>query len=438
MTEVLGYNFVDANTVIYLSKISMLTGRSTLDSLYIPNEPVVITTTVLTEATWNSAYPDGALIKSWYKLGAASGRIITIGTSGNPVFDEFGKRVTGQGERSIDAAIAGEFSGESVRIVSLNFKDFARLDRGDLVSTPQTFLFESLISGGISLEQFSLYSKNLMIVSGEIPIITLERMEDSILVISNGVTIEYVDGGLVVTDISGIAHFIRSDKKFGISSEGNVAEFDGRCFPAHTRILTPRATSVAISTLRPGDIILSYDVYANKGCGALVPRRVVRIYRNATTEWVRLTWVEGGERRELVATPGHHFLDQFGLFPTIHEMTRTGRATVVLASGALAEVTAERIVYSAETAHLFERAVAHAAARRALWSRFDGSNDGKLTLAPAGRRGRGAGLTRRRGSRNIAVSRQGRGKTWLPASSRTACCISAIATSRARPITRPT
>lgn len=127
------------------------------------------------------------------------------------------------------------------------------------------------------------------------------------------------------------------------------------CFPAHTRIQTSLTTSVAISALRAGDIVLSNDARANKGRGGLVPRRVVRIYHNTTTEWVRLTWVEGGERRELVATQGHHFLDQFGQFPTIAEMTRTGRATVVLASGALAEVTAERIVYSAETAHLFER-----------------------------------------------------------------------------------
>lgn len=74
----------------------------------------------------------------------------------------------------------------------------------------------------------------------------------------------------------------------------------------------------------------------------------------------------------------------------------------------------------------------------ALRSRFDSNTDGKLTGADTRRRGRAAGLTRRRGSRNIAVSRQGRGKTWLPASSRIACCISAIATSRARPIIRPT
>lgn len=249
----------------------------------------------------------------------------------------------------------------------------------------------------------------------------------------------------------------------------SVRKDDPKCFPAHTRIQTSLITSVAISTLSPGDIVLSYDARANKGRGGLVPRRVVRIYRNTTTEWIRLSWVEGGERRELVATPGHHFLDQFGQFPTIAEMTRTGRATVVLASGALAEVTAERIVHSAETAHLFERAVAHAATagnaalqpveleawatcnfeveglrpnarddRTALRSRFDSSNDDRRTSTDARRRGRAAGLTRRRGSRNNAVSRQGRGKTWLPASSHIACCISAIATSRARPITRPT
>ena len=118
----------------------------------------------------------------------------------------------------------------------------------------------------------------------------------------------------------------------------------------------------AIGRVVCGDWVCSFDGLTHSGRGALVPRRVVRIYRNTTTEWIRLTWVEDGERRELVATPGHHFLDQFGQFPTIAEMTRTGRSTMVLASGALAEVTAERIVYSAETAHLFERAVAHVAA----------------------------------------------------------------------------
>ena len=140
-----------------------------------------------------------------------------------------------------------------------------------------------------------------------------------------------------------------------------ISSAEVRCFPAHTRIRTSLTSSVSISALRPGDIVFSYDARANKGRGALAPRRVVRIYRNTTTEWVRLTWVEGGEPRELATTPGHHFLDEFGQFPTIGEMARSGRATVVLASGELAEVTAERIVHSAETAHLFERAVAQGA-----------------------------------------------------------------------------
>ena len=98
---------------------------------------------------------------------------------------------------------------------------------------------------------------------------------------------------------------------------------------------------------------------------------MVRLYRNSTDEWVKLTWSEGGEARELVATPGHHFLDRFGNFPTIEEMLESGRATVVLASGELTEVTAERIVYSAETAHLFEQAQAI------------GMVDGNAALKPA-------------------------------------------------------
>lgn len=66
--------------------------------------------------------------------------------------------------------------------------------------------------------------------------------------------------------------------------------------------------------------------------------------------------MSGKPRLEMVATPDHHFLDQFGDFPTIQEMLENGRATVVLASGELTEVTAERIVYSDETAHLFVQA----------------------------------------------------------------------------------
>jgi hypothetical protein len=131
---------------------------------------------------------------------------------------------------------------------------------------------------------------------------------------------------------------------------------EARCFPAQTRILTSPTSSTAISDLHVGDIVMAFDPRADNGRGALVPKRVKRLFRNTTTEWIRLRWFDG-EERELITTPGHHFLDQFGQFPTIEEMVSKGRTTVVLASGVLAEVTAERITYSAETAHMFERTV---------------------------------------------------------------------------------
>lgn len=132
-------------------------------------------------------------------------------------------------------------------------------------------------------------------------------------------------------------------------------DIDG-CFPSFTLIQTGLDTWKPISEISVGDVVLAPDPSADLGRGELVPRRVTKVYRNTTTEWIKLSWVENGEAKELFATPGHHFLDEFGQFPPLEDMVTEGRATVVLASGELAEVSAERIVYSAETAHLFEQA----------------------------------------------------------------------------------
>jgi hypothetical protein len=144
------------------------------------------------------------------------------------------------------------------------------------------------------------------------------------------------------------------------------AYFAVRCFPASTPIATSLTTNTPISNLRVGDTVFAYHPHANHGRGELVPRRVTRLFRNVTSEWIKLTWVENGEAKELVATPGHAFLDQSGNFPRLDEMLRDGTAEVVLASGAVVQVTAERIVYSAETAHLFEQAQAEAAVAGSL------------------------------------------------------------------------
>ncbi|SDU13676.1 hypothetical protein SAMN05428979_1846 [Stappia sp. ES.058] len=108
--------------------------------------------------------------------------------------------------------------------------------------------------------------------------------------------------------------------------------------------------------LAPGDLVLSFDPGTFKGRGGLVPKRVTRIFANITEEWLRLTWVENDEENELVTTPGHHFLDRIGNFPQIERMIAGGAATVILADGSEATVTAERIVYCAETADMFEQA----------------------------------------------------------------------------------
>lgn len=81
-----------------------------------------------------------------------------------------------------------------------------------------------------------------------------------------------------------------------------------------------------VPDIRVGDTVLAFDPSADLGRGALVPRKVTRLYRNTTEEWIRLSWREEGEEKELVTTPGHHFLDRFGNFPMIEEMLAQGQA----------------------------------------------------------------------------------------------------------------
>ncbi|MCV0426756.1 MAG: DUF4214 domain-containing protein, partial [Roseibium sp.] len=88
----------------------------------------------------------------------------------------------------------------------------------------------------------------------------------------------------------------------------------------------------------------------------MVSKKVVRTFENITEEWLRLSWIEDGEEKELVTTPGHQFLAAHGGFREIESLVAGGQGTVVLADGSEAVVTSERIVYSAETADMFEQA----------------------------------------------------------------------------------
>ncbi len=129
-----------------------------------------------------------------------------------------------------------------------------------------------------------------------------------------------------------------------------------KCFAQGTPIPLSSEKSSSIEFIETGDLVLSFDANIDEGYATLVPKRVLRTFTNITDEWLRLTWVEDGEAKELVTTPGHHFLAAQGGFHEIESLVSGGHGTVVLANGSEAEVTSERIVYSAATADMFEQA----------------------------------------------------------------------------------
>ena len=130
---------------------------------------------------------------------------------------------------------------------------------------------------------------------------------------------------------------------------------DPNCFPKGTPIQTPFG-EVAIENVKVGDKVLAFDPVAENGLSRLVAKEVTRLFSNTTTEFLKLTWAEDGETKEVVTTPGHHFLCEGGGFAEIGDMTKNGQARIVLMSGEAVTCQVERIIYSAETAELFDRA----------------------------------------------------------------------------------
>lgn len=118
-----------------------------------------------------------------------------------------------------------------------------------------------------------------------------------------------------------------------------------QCFPAGTEVLLASGRSVAIENIALGAFVASYaDVLG----GALVGRRVVRLFASVTDVWLRLS-------NGLVVTPGHHFASPAGGFRTI-ESILAGDGLIILADGTVSAVSGEDIHYSEETAGLFEEA----------------------------------------------------------------------------------
>ncbi|MEO9527302.1 hypothetical protein [Roseibium sp.] len=135
-----------------------------------------------------------------------------------------------------------------------------------------------------------------------------------------------------------------------------TVDFGTRCIEAKTLVLRESGERGSIDNIVIGDVVLSFHSFAENGRGALFPKKVLRTFTNITEEWLRLTWSEIGEAKELVTTPSHQFLAAHGGFREIESLVAGGQGTIVLADGSEAEVSADRIVYSAETAEMFEQA----------------------------------------------------------------------------------
>ena len=129
-----------------------------------------------------------------------------------------------------------------------------------------------------------------------------------------------------------------------------------RCFPAGTLITMWDGSRKNIENILIDDQVLSFD---NNGCPQ--PGYVTRLFRNVTTEWMRLNFDDG--QAPMHVTPGHRFLTETGHYLEIGHMVRLGGGTarVIVENGSVREVRGELIRYAEETARQFDEASARSA-----------------------------------------------------------------------------
>ncbi|EPR20198.1 hypothetical protein L907_27000 [Agrobacterium sp. C13] len=100
------------------------------------------------------------------------------------------------------------------------------------------------------------------------------------------------------------------------------------CFAQGTPILMFDGASKPIEDIVVGDIVASFAAM-----GELEPRKVTRLFRNKTDEWVELK--NGLDGDTLLATPGHEFLRQDGTFVPLSQLLDVDErsAAVVMCNG---------------------------------------------------------------------------------------------------------
>jgi len=145
------------------------------------------------------------------------------------------------------------------------------------------------------------------------------------------------------------------------------------CFSGMTIIKIDADQSKPISEICVGDEVAAFSPRGGKGHVGLARARVSKVFRGVTSEWLKLVPLDD-ERSNVIpvgtivvcsddvvdetatyVTPGHNFLNEFNAFEPIESITRRG-GMIVCEDGNLRRMSAERLVYSEATAHLFEQA----------------------------------------------------------------------------------
>ena len=119
------------------------------------------------------------------------------------------------------------------------------------------------------------------------------------------------------------------------------------CFAKGTSIGTSNGKTKLIEDITICDTVECFSE-SGKLKSDLQHSSVTRLFRNLTTEWLILSC-------GLTVTPGHHFLNEHGAFERIDALVSRG-GMIVREDGSCERVTAERIVYSEATRHLYEEA----------------------------------------------------------------------------------
>ncbi|WP_323690456.1 calcium-binding protein [Rhizobium sp. AN95] len=326
--------FVDTNALIYLGKEQSQTGNAALDSLFTPNNTVVITSTILAEVT-RGGYPDGALVAAWIAKGQALGKIQVVPT---PQF----LPGSSNGERSMVAA-SEQFGDSPIFFVS-NDNYFASVELGanQRYYNPQEFLLKSFLDGGISAAQYFITAGNIFLYSGIPPIAT----PGTNIVGSNGARIDTSDPAVViVTDAHGNVHNFTPFDKFRIDPDGSVHHLgifkpQDYCFSAGTLIEMADGTQRPIESICVDDLVIAYNSF-----GELIPSRVVRLFYNMTDKWIELRFLSNSDEQVLLVTPGHRFATGTGNFDVIENLIdwNTGSGRLLSKNGSPVSVTARRI-----------------------------------------------------------------------------------------------